>query len=119
MIPHIVVKAARYPADNFFPGSLDDVGLVDRAQGGYRLADGSRFRRAGSGGLDPGVDAGGLARAMAAAGRPSPEPRLEPEPGVAPAPPPEAEPRPAEPRPAESPQTEVQRGFDNPAEKGR
>jgi hypothetical protein len=46
----------RYPPDNFFPPSLDDVGFVDRARGDYRLGPGSPYRRAGSDGTDVGAD---------------------------------------------------------------
>ena len=47
---------AQYPANNFFPRSVDEVGFVDRARGDYRLARSSRYRRSGSDGTDPGVD---------------------------------------------------------------
>jgi hypothetical protein len=49
-------KAILYPTDNFFPGSVEQVGFVDRAGGRYRLAASSRYRRAGSDGKAVGVD---------------------------------------------------------------
>ena len=52
--------ASRYPPDNFFPSSLDDVGFVDLRSGDYRLSSTSRFREAGTDGRDPGVDFGKL-----------------------------------------------------------
>ena len=57
----------QYPPDNLFPASLDEVGFVNRARGDYRLALSSRFRKAGSGGRDPGVDLDRLAAAMSGA----------------------------------------------------
>jgi hypothetical protein len=52
-----------YPADNFFPASLDDVGFVN-GPGNYRLAAASRYRRAGTDARDPGVDFEVLTAAM-------------------------------------------------------
>lgn len=49
-------QARLYPPDNFFPGSLDKVGFVDRAAGDYRLKDSSRYRRVATDGGDVGVD---------------------------------------------------------------
>ena len=57
-------NAAQYPADNFFPSSLDEVGFVDRAHGNYRLAPSSRYVRAGTDGTAPGVDFDALQAAM-------------------------------------------------------
>jgi hypothetical protein len=48
--------AASYPADNFFPSSLDSVGFIDRQHGDYRLAASSPYKRAASDGRDPGAD---------------------------------------------------------------
>ncbi|MBI2827732.1 MAG: hypothetical protein HYX77_00490 [Acidobacteria bacterium] len=53
-----------YPPENFFPRSLEEVGFVDRAQGDYRLASSSPYRRAGTDGNDPGVDHHQLSAAM-------------------------------------------------------
>src|SRR5262245_33871299 len=61
-------EAARYPAGNFFPASLDAVGFADRARGDYRLGDGRRYRGAARD-RDPGVDAETLRSAQAASGR--------------------------------------------------
>ncbi len=49
-------NSAIYPADNFFPASLDDVRFINRAAGNYRLAANSPFKAAGTNGLDLGVD---------------------------------------------------------------
>jgi hypothetical protein len=57
-------NAAQYPADNFFPVSLDQVGFVDRAHGNYRLVPSSRYVRAGTHDQVPGVDFDALAAAM-------------------------------------------------------
>jgi hypothetical protein len=47
---------AMYPADNFFPASLNDVGFVDLAAGNYRLSAQSPYKNGGSDGRDVGVD---------------------------------------------------------------
>jgi len=73
--PHAVVRrnvfvggdAAAYPADNFFPPSVDGVGFVDRQRGNFRLSAKSPFRRAASDGRDPGADVQSVAPAMARA----------------------------------------------------
>jgi hypothetical protein len=54
----------RYPAENFFPPSLDDVGFADRAAGDYRLGRSSPLRRAASDGADVGVDFRALCAAI-------------------------------------------------------
>jgi hypothetical protein len=62
--PRAVVKrnvfvgapAASYPADNFFPSSIDAVGFVDRQGGDYRLSASSPYKRAATDGRDPGAD---------------------------------------------------------------
>ena len=48
--------AAQYPADNFFPASMAQVGFVDLPHRDYRLAPGSPYRRAGTDGKDVGAD---------------------------------------------------------------
>lgn len=58
--------AVLYPQDNFFPASLDQVGLVDRAGGNYRLRHSSAYRHAGTDGKDVGVDFDSLCTAMGA-----------------------------------------------------
>ena len=45
-----------YPADNFFPASLNDVGFVDRAGGNYRLAASSPYKNGGTDGKNIGAD---------------------------------------------------------------
>jgi cellulose synthase/poly-beta-1,6-N-acetylglucosamine synthase-like glycosyltransferase len=60
-------NASNYPPDNFFPGSLDDVGFTDRVKGDYRLKGSSAYRRAASDGADVGVDFEKLTPALAAA----------------------------------------------------
>jgi glycosyltransferase involved in cell wall biosynthesis len=64
--------ASRYPRDNFFIGSMNDVGFIgsgkwsaDPTFGIYRLSQTSRYRGAGSDGRDPGIDVDGLATALA------------------------------------------------------
>jgi hypothetical protein len=64
-------NAAQYPADNFFPSSLEEVGFVDRAHGNYRLAPSSRYVRAGTDGKALGVDFDALATAMGQAQTPA------------------------------------------------
>ncbi len=50
----------RYPADNFFPSSTDDVRFEDLARGRPRLAEKSPYRRVGLDGADLGADVGAL-----------------------------------------------------------
>jgi hypothetical protein len=59
--------SASYPADNFFPATLDDVGFVDRAGGNYRLATSSAYRSAGTDGRDVGADINAIEAATAGA----------------------------------------------------
>jgi len=56
-----------YPADNFYPASLDDVGFVNRAAGNYRLASSSAYKGQGTDGKDPGADIDAVAAATAGA----------------------------------------------------
>jgi len=71
--PRAVVKrnvfvggpAGSYPADNFFPPSIDSVGFVDRQREDYRLAPSSRYKRAATDGRDPGADIDAVAPATA------------------------------------------------------
>lgn len=60
-------RAERYPADNFFPPALDDVGFVDRTRGDYRLGPRSPYRSAASDGTDVGANFDKLREAYAAA----------------------------------------------------
>ena len=52
--------AASYPADNFFPSTMADVGFVDLAGGNLALDAGSPYRAAGTDGKDVGADWAGL-----------------------------------------------------------
>jgi len=45
-----------YPADNFFPATLADVGFADLAGGNYRLTASSPYKGAGTDGKDIGAD---------------------------------------------------------------
>jgi len=95
-VAHNVIVGGRpelYPAENFFPASLDQVGFVDRARGDYRLAAASPYRSAGTDGQDVGVLFSQLTEAAAApvaqtAGRARPG-GPPPAPGRRPAAPPE------------------------------
>lgn len=49
-------KCAQYPAGNFCPATVEDVGFVDYAAGDYRLAQGSPFSGAAGDGTDIGAD---------------------------------------------------------------
>lgn len=60
-------QASNYPADNFFPGSLEDVGFVNRKSRDYRLSPSSLYRRAASDGSDVGADFEKLRDALSAA----------------------------------------------------
>jgi hypothetical protein len=48
--------ASNYPAGNFFPATLDDVGFVDMASGDYRLAPSSKYVGKATDGTDVGAD---------------------------------------------------------------
>ena len=56
-------KAERYPASNFFPASLEQVGFVSPQSGNYRLAASSAYTRAGTDGRPIGADLDALAGA--------------------------------------------------------
>ncbi|PYM95004.1 MAG: hypothetical protein DME04_05955 [Candidatus Rokuibacteriota bacterium] len=45
-----------FPAGNFFPATVNDVGFVNYAGGDYRLLAGSPYKNAGTDGKDPGAD---------------------------------------------------------------
>lgn len=62
----------RYPAGNFFPASLDDLGFINRAGGDYRLGASSQYKRAATDRADVGVDFEVLCTAMLTAARPAP-----------------------------------------------
>lgn len=63
-----------YPAGNFFPASLDDVGFTERARRNYRLKATSAYRRAASDGADVGADFDRLRTALSAGTVPTPPP---------------------------------------------
>jgi hypothetical protein len=50
-------SADRYPPDNFFPASADQVGFVDPQRRDYRLRPSSNFKRAATDRLDVGANA--------------------------------------------------------------
>jgi len=56
--------AAQYPVNNFYPGTLGEVGFVDMSSGNYRLSTSSQYRNAGTDGKDIGVDFDALNAAM-------------------------------------------------------
>ena len=49
-------SAGIYPADNYFPASIDDVDFVDAFAGNYQLASTSPYVALGTDGKDLGVD---------------------------------------------------------------
>jgi hypothetical protein len=55
-------RADRYPANNFFPASIEQVGFTAPQRGDYRLAASSAYRRAGSDGRPIGADLDALPR---------------------------------------------------------
>jgi hypothetical protein len=58
-----------YPANNFYPASLEEVRFVNRAARDYRLAANSPYKGRGAGGRDPGCDFESLNAASPAAAR--------------------------------------------------
>ena len=56
---------SRYPADNFYPSSIDAAVFVDRAGGNYRLASSSPYKNAGTDNRDVGADIDALEAAYA------------------------------------------------------
>ena len=68
VITHNVIigaKADMYPAGNFFPERIADVGFIAPNEGDYRLARGSRYKRGGTDGRDVGADIDSLNAAIA------------------------------------------------------
>jgi hypothetical protein len=55
---NVIVGAntSQYPADNFYPASLNDVGFMGVESGDFRLSPRSRYKQAGEGGRSLGVD---------------------------------------------------------------
>jgi len=87
----IGANASVYPADNFFPVSISDVGFVNDTGGDYHLSASSPYKNAGTDGRDVGADIDALNVATACAvggacGAPSPPPPSDttppPTPGV-------------------------------------
>ncbi|HEX7956338.1 MAG TPA: hypothetical protein VF508_05305, partial [Pyrinomonadaceae bacterium] len=58
-----------YPAGNFYPARLAQVGFADAGAGDYRLAAGSQFRGKATDGGDVGCDLDALTRATAGVAR--------------------------------------------------
>src|SRR5205814_1765443 len=56
--------AGRYPADNFFPGSLQDAGLTLPRDEDFRLTLVRPYSRAATDGRDPGADVDAVAKAL-------------------------------------------------------
>jgi hypothetical protein len=56
-------KCTEYPAGNFCPATVEDVGFVDYAAGDYRLAQSSPFSAAAGDGTDIGADIGAVEEA--------------------------------------------------------
>jgi hypothetical protein len=53
---YIAAPPSNYPAGNFFPPTVADVGFIDFANGNYRLAPTSPYKGAGTDGKDVGAD---------------------------------------------------------------
>lgn len=49
-------KASQYPANNFYPASLNDVGFVSVENGDFKLTPRSRYSNAGNQGASLGVN---------------------------------------------------------------
>jgi hypothetical protein len=60
-------RATSYPANNYFPATLNDVRFVDMAGGNYRLQAASPYKNAGTDGRDVGADIDAVAAATAGA----------------------------------------------------
>ncbi|HEX5705699.1 MAG TPA: hypothetical protein VFX96_00270, partial [Pyrinomonadaceae bacterium] len=75
-----------YPAETFFPASMQEVGFVDAASGNYRLASGSPYRNAGTDGRDLGCDMAALEAAQGGTPAPTPTPTPTPAPTPRPTP---------------------------------
>jgi uncharacterized protein (TIGR03437 family) len=85
--------ASLYPADNFYPASLDQVGFVNQAAGNYRLAATSQFKGQATDGKDIGCDMDALEEAMqppTTTPTPTPTPTPSPSPSPSPTPTPQS-----------------------------
>ncbi len=56
--------SASYPADNFPPATMDDVGFVNRTGGDYHLSASSPYKNAGTDGKDLGADIDAISAAI-------------------------------------------------------
>jgi hypothetical protein len=74
--------ALSYPAGNFFPSTLNDVGFVDLAGGNYRLSAGSPFKGAATDGKDVGADIDAIQAAIGGDSTPPPPPPPPPPPAA-------------------------------------
>ena len=70
-------QLAAYPADNFFPATLDEVGFVDRTASNFRLLIASTLNSAGTDGLDVGANIDAIEAAMAGESPAAPALRTE------------------------------------------
>jgi hypothetical protein len=69
--------ASNYPANNFFPATLGNVGFVDLAGGNYRLASASPYKGAGLDGADIGADIDAIQAAINGTALPPPPPPVQ------------------------------------------
>ncbi len=91
---------AIYPAGNYFPATMNDVGFVDLANRNYRLASGSIYKNAGTDGKDIGADIDVLTAALGGTPTPLPTPSVPtptPTPTASPTPTPAPSPSPVAP----------------------
>ena len=103
--------AGLYPADNFYPASLDQAGFVNQAAGNYRLAATSPYKGQATDGKDVGCDIDALEKAMQPPSiNPDPTPTPTPTPSPSPTPTPQS---PYKGVPAAVPGTIQAEDFDN------
>ncbi|HXG68762.1 MAG TPA: PKD domain-containing protein, partial [Blastocatellia bacterium] len=76
-------KASVYPANNYYPATLDEVRFVDLAGGDYRLREDSSYKNAGTDGKDIGADLEAIQQALSG-GQQAPPPNQEPYVRIAP-----------------------------------
>jgi hypothetical protein len=56
---------ASYPANNFYPAQVSQIGFQDLAAGDYTLSPASPYKAKASDGTDPGADIAALRHAIA------------------------------------------------------